>query len=315
MGSPDFALPSLEALLEAGFDIPLVLSQPDRPAGRGRLLRSTAVSGFARERGLPLRTPESLRDPQLHEELRGLSPELFVVVAYRILPGRMFRIPRRGAVNLHASLLPAYRGAAPIQRALMDGCTRTGLTTFLIEKGVDKGMILLQRELSIEPAEDAGSLHDRLAQEGAPLLVETIRELLADRLEGRHQPEGDWPTAPKLDAAARRIRWADMAEQIHNLVRALSPAPGALCGFRGRSVKILRTELPTDPRLDFRSPAPDEEPGRLLAEEHQVLKVACGSGTLEVLRLAPEGGRPLSAGNWLRGARLQPGECFEVLEP
>ncbi len=179
MGSPEFALPALRLLLEQGHELALVLSRPDQPAGRGRGLCPTAVSVFARERGLPLETPPRLRDPGLRERLSALAVDLFVVVAYRILPPSLLEIPRLGSVNLHGSLLPWYRGAAPIERALLDGATRTGLTTFLLERGVDTGRVLESTELEIGPLETAGELRARMCRAGAPLLASSVAAVLA----------------------------------------------------------------------------------------------------------------------------------------
>lgn len=302
MGSPEFALPSFEALLAAGHEVPLVLSQPARPAGRGRKPRPTAVAAWALERGLPLETPEKLRDAALRERLAALEPDLFAVVAYRILPPSLIAVPRLGAVNLHASLLPEWRGAAPIQRALMAGAARSGLTVFRIEKGVDTGLLLAQAELAVGPDETAGELHDRMMAAGAPLLAGAVAELLAGRVLGRAQPGGDWPPAPKLGPADRIFDPAGTAGDLHDRVRALSPVPGALARFRGEPLKLLRTG-----RLDGPAEGP---PGELRAEGKR-LTLACGSGRLELLELASAGRRALPAGDWLNGNHLNPGERLE----
>jgi methionyl-tRNA formyltransferase len=306
MGSPAFALPSLRALREAGHEIALVLSRPDQPAGRGRRTSPTAVAAYAREEGLPLECPARLRDPALGGRLAESGAELFVVVAYRILPAALLDVPRLGSINLHGSLLPHYRGAAPIERALMDGVERTGLTTFLLERGVDTGRILGQLELAVGPDETAGELRERMMGAGAALLVESVAELLAGRGRLRPQPEGDFATAPKLGPADRLLDFHHPAAALHNQVRALSPEPGALARFRGQPLQLLRTRVAEEGR-----PA---APGRLRSEGRRLF-AACGVGELEVLELAPAGRRRMEARAWLAGARLGPEEQLESAEP
>ncbi len=302
MGSPEFALPSLHLLLGAGHEVVLVLSRPDQPAGRGRTLTPTAVSAFARERGLPLETPARLRDPELRRRLEELNPDLFVVVAYRILPPSLLAVPRLGSINLHGSLLPAYRGAAPIERAVLNGETTTGLTTFLLEQGVDTGEILGATELCIGPDETAGELRERMSRAGAPLLAASVAAVLEGRALQRRQPDGEFPTAPKLSAADRALDLAQPAERLHNQVRALSPEPGALALFRGQPLQVLRTTRVEIPR---------EGPAGRLRREGRRLFLACGTGEVEILELVPAGKRRLEAAAWLAGARLAVDERLE----
>jgi len=303
MGSPDFALPSLEGLLAEGHELALLLSRPDQPAGRGRGLRPTAVSAFARARGLPLETPERLRDEALRRRLAELRADLFVVVAYRILPAPLLELPRLGAINLHGSLLPDYRGAAPIERALMDGVARTGLSTFLLERGVDTGRILGQIETAVDENETAGELRARLMALGAPLLAQSVRQVLEGRHQPRPQPAGDFPLAPKLRAEDRALDFRQGARALHNRVRALSPEPGALALLRGQPLQVLRSRVERDD-----GPG---EPGRLRAARGRLF-AACGSGELEVLELAPAGRRRMTAPAWLAGARLGGDERLET---
>jgi methionyl-tRNA formyltransferase len=302
MGSPDFALPSLAALLGAGHEIALVLSRPDQPAGRGRGLTPTAVAAFARERGLPLETPASLREPALRERLAALAPELFVVVAYRILPGSLLAVPRRGAINLHGSLLPDYRGAAPVERALMDGAARTGLTTFLLERGVDTGMILDQLAVEVGENETAGELRARLRELGAPLLADSVQAVLEGRHRPRPQQAGEFRTAPKLGPADRLLDFGGPARALHNRVRALSPEPGALAAFRGQPLQLLATRVERE--------TGSGRPG-LLRREGGRLFASCGGGEVEILELAPAGRRRMAAAAWLAGARLGENEQLE----
>ncbi len=302
MGSPDFALPSLKALLAAGHEIALVLSRPDQPAGRGRRLCPTAVSSFALEQGLPLERPERLRDPALRQRLAELEADLFAVVAYRILPASLLELPRLGSINLHGSLLPHYRGAAPIERALMDGAERTGLSTFLLNRGVDTGLVLDQLEVAVPQDETSGELRARLMELGAPLLTSTVQAVLDGRAQGHPQPEGDFPLAPKLGPQDRLLDFQLDASYLHNRVRALSPSPGSLAMFRGQTLQLLRTRVEESPQSG--------QAGRLRMVKGR-LWVACGTGELEILELVPAGRPRMTAQAWLAGARLQAGESFE----
>ncbi len=299
MGSPEFALPTFKRLLDDGHDVLSVLSQPDRPAGRGRKSRPTAVAAWAREAGLPVITPEKLRDAGLREELAALDADLFVVVAYRILPPRMIALPRLGAVNLHGSLLPAYRGAAPIQRALMDGVSQTGLTTFLIEKGVDTGRILLQETMQVGQDENLGQLHDRMMTVGAELMSKTVRGLLDGKLVSREQDDARSSPAPKLSIQDRALDPARDATSLHNTVRGLSPFPAALIELRGQPCKLLATRV-----IDEDSPG---EPGRLIRDGKRLL-MECGQGLLELLEWAPSGRRAMAVRDWLNGTEVEAGE-------
>jgi len=301
MGSPDFALPSLKALLSAGHEVALVLSRPDQPAGRGRRLCPTALSAFALEQGLPLERPERLRDPALRQRLAALDADLFVVVAYRILPASLLEVPRMGSINLHGSLLPHYRGAAPIERALMDGVTRTGLSTFLLNRGVDTGLLLDRVEVDVPADETAGELRARLMELGAPLLARTVQAVLDGTATGQAQPEGEFPLAPKLGAEDRLLDPAADSRALHNRVRALSPNPGALLSFRGQPVQVLRTAVELA--------AQAASPGRLRSLGGR-LWMACGTGEVEILELMPAGRSRMPAKAWLAGARLQGGDAF-----
>lgn len=303
MGSPAFALPSLQLLLDAGHEVALVLSRPDQPAGRGRVPTPTAVGAFARERGLPLETPARLRDPAVRDRLAALRPDLFVVVAYRILPPSLLAVPRLGSINLHGSLLPAYRGAAPVERAVWNGESTTGLTTFLLEQGVDTGEILGATELCIGPDETAGELRERMSRAGAPLLAASVAAVLEGRALPRRQPEGEFPGAPKLAPEDRILRLDGPAEQVHNQVRALSPEPGALVWFRGQLLQVLRTA---------RVEAPQDGPAGRLRQTGRRLFLACGTGEVEILELMPAGKRRMEAAAWLAGARLGEDEQVET---
>jgi len=302
MGTPEFALPSLTGLLEAGYEISAVVTVPDKPAGRGRQLRPSAVKECAVGLHLPLLQPGELCDPAFIQELRGLAADLFVVVAFRILPPEVFSLPRIGTVNLHASLLPHYRGAAPINWAIINGERETGATTFFIDEKVDTGNWLLQCRVPIGEEMTAGELHDQLAEEGGILLLRTVAGLEAGTLEPKPQ-EGEVTRAPKLTREMGQIDWRRPAGALHDLVRGLSPSPAAWTLWRGKTLKIIRT-----------SPGPagnHGEPGTLLhAGGKSPLLAATGDGALELVTLQPEGGKALSAAEFLRGHSLNPGEII-----
>ncbi|MFB6258552.1 MAG: methionyl-tRNA formyltransferase, partial [Flavobacteriales bacterium] len=232
MGTPEFAVSSLERLLTASFDLVGVVTNPDRPSGRGRKESPSPVKEKALEYGLPLLQPEDLRDTTFIEELRSWAPDLQVVVAFRLLPEEVWKIPPYGSINLHASLLPAYRGAAPIQRAIMNGEERTGVTTFFIEEGMDQGDVLLQEGTVIPEDMTAGELHDRLMKMGADLLVRTVKGIEEGSLRPTPQPDpgpGTPIRAPKLGREDRRFDPTLDAKEVHDRIRGMSPFPGVQC--------------------------------------------------------------------------------------
>ncbi len=302
MGTPEFALPSLNRLLDAGHDVAAVVTVPDKPAGRGRHLRPSAVKECALRLNLPLLQPEELRAPDFIKDLRRLAADLFVVVAFRILPPEVFTLPGIGTINLHASLLPKYRGAAPINWAIINGEQETGATTFFIDEKVDTGQWLMQCRVPIGEEMSAGELHDLLAEEGGELLLRTVAGLEAGSLKPRPQ-EGEITRAPKLTREMALIDWRRPAREIHNLVRGLSPYPSAWTLWRGKTLKILKVR-----------PGPaeaQEQPGTLInAGGRGPLLAATGEGTLELVTLQPEGGKALTAADFLRGHSLKPGEII-----
>lgn len=300
MGTPGFAVPALEALVAAGLPPALVVTAPDGTAGRGKALRPSAVKLAAEARGLAVRQPDDLRAPAFVAELRALGPDVIVVVAFRILPPEVYQTARLGAFNLHASLLPAYRGAAPIQRALMAGERETGVTTFLLQPSVDTGAILRQERLSVGPDETGGELHDRLAALGAALVVETAQGLLAGTLRATPQDDTRASRAPKIFRDDARLDWARAARALHNHVRALAPVPGAWTAWRGETLKVLATQVAQE---DGRCGTP----GAVL-EAGPRLVVACGEGALELRAVQREGKRRVEAAAFLNGAGLRPGE-------
>jgi len=271
----------------------LVITQPDKPAGRGLRLTPPPVKLAAQELRLPLLQPKSINSPECQELLRSLDLDLLVTAAFgQLLRPAVLRIPRLGCINVHASLLPKYRGAAPIHWALIHGERETGVTTFLMDEGMDTGPILLQRATPIDPDETAGELEARLAQMGAELAVETVEKLRRGEIEPRPQPPGG-TMAPKLHKEDGRIRWEWEARRIHNLVRGLSPKPGAYTTWRGELVKILRTRVAEETGAAG-------VPGVILPRRDRLL-VAAGQGVLEVLELQPAGCRVITGRDFLNG--------------
>lgn len=295
MGSPDFALPALKALIAAGHDIACVYSQPPRPAGRGKQERLTPVHAFAQAQSLPVRTPKSLRNAEAQAEFAAMALDVAIVVAYGlILPKPILDAPKHGCLNLHASLLPRWRGAAPIQRALMAGDRVTGVQVMRMEEGLDTGPILASAETPIEADDTGASLHDRLSALGAPLLVETLAKLERGQTKETPQASDGVVYAHKLTPADARIDWAKPAREIDHLIRALSPAPGAWFEFGGARVKAL------DSRLAQGAGAPGEA-------LDDALLIACGEGAVRLLVAQREGRAALAAAEFLRGTPIPAG--------
>ena len=301
LGSDPWSVPSLQALSHAPqIDLVLVVTRAPRPAGRGSVLTSTAVALAARKAGLPLLEVETVRAGAGLTGLREARPDMLVVVAYgEILPGEVLGVPTLGAVNLHFSLLPRWRGAAPVQRAILAGDLTTGVTTMLIDSGLDTGPILLQRKEPIRPDDDSGTLGARLATLGAELLVETLERWAG--LTPEPQDGALATSAPKLGAEERWVDWDDAAEAIVRRVRALAPEPGASARFRGKVLKVLSAET-----MDGAG-----EPGRIVAAGKQGFVVAAGRGAVRPLEVAPEGRRRMSGQEFVRGSRPEPGEKLE----
>jgi methionyl-tRNA formyltransferase len=299
LGTPDFAVPSLAELIAAGHEIACVYAQPPAPRGRGQALRVSPVQGFAEQQGLAVRTPKSMRDPAEIEAFRALDLDAAVVVAFgQILPLAILEAPRLGSFNLHASLLPRWRGAAPIQRAIMAGDRMTGVEVVRMTEGLDEGPILLSEAVRIDAAETAGSLHDRLATIGAQLLPRALAGL--ERGTVRETPQGaEGATyAKKITPAEARIDWTAAAEAVDRRIRGLSPSPGAWfvaeSGARPVRIKALLS----------RAEAGDGAPGSVLDER---LLVACGEGAVRILRAQREGRAPQGGEEFLRGFPLAPG--------
>ncbi len=302
MGTPEFAVPSLEVLVEHGLAPVAVVTGPDRQRGRGRRLSPTAVKTAALSLDLqPILQPESVRDPAFAAQLAAFEPDIIVVVAFRILPRNVYSVATLGAFNLHASLLPAYRGAAPINRALMAGETVTGVTTFFLEDRVDTGAMILQKRLDIGPNDNAGLVHDRLMAIGADAVLETVRLMAAGPVKAQRQCSASASAAPKIFPEDCRIPWHASAEHVHNHCRGLSPHPGAWCRHQGVKLKML----------DTRPCAGYGAPGTILDAGRGKLVAACGTGAVDIRHLQQQGRRRLSAADFLNGYAMPAGSVLE----
>src|ERR1035441_3536380 len=307
LGTPAFAVPTLEAIVEAGHQVAAVLTQPDRPSGRGRNAAASPVKQAALRLGLTVYQPERVRRPEAVEYLRGMASDAMVVVGYgQIIPQAVIDLAPLGIINVHASLLPKYRGAAPIQWAIVCGEARRGVTTMRIDAGLDTGDMLLKAETEIGPEENAVELGARLAAMGADLLVETLDGLRAGRIVGEKQDHAQATLAPLLKKEDGAIDWSQPAQTIHNRVRGLQPWPGAQTGFRGVPLHVWKTKSPTGgsgadgPRgYPVR---PTAAPGRVLSL--RPLVVACGEGVLELLEVQLEGRKRIPAADFANGQRL-----------
>lgn len=289
MGSPEFSVPVLDALIDAGHDIVAVYCQPPRPAGRGKNDRPTPVHRRALELGLKVRHPKSLRDPPVQAEFAALKADVAVVVAYGlILPPAVLEAPAHGCLNIHASLLPRWRGAAPIHRAIMAGDTETGVCIMQMDAGLDTGPVLLRRSTRIGETETTGDLHDRLSQLGAEAIVEALARL--DTLTPEPQPETGVTYAEKIDKAEARVDWTEPAVVVDRKIRGLSPFPGAWCEIAGERVKLLGARLADG----------SGTPGSVIGP----LTIACGSGAVEITRAQRPGKRPMEAQDFLRGFEM-----------
>lgn len=305
MGSASFACPSLEVLLqEEAFELVAVATQPDRPAGRGRKLRPTPIKELCAKLGREVIQPDSVNDESFLSELRTLSPEVIAVVAFGQKLGNEFlRLPRLGCVNLHGSLLPALRGAAPIQWALINGLSETGVTTIMMAEKIDAGSILLQRATPIDDDDDCGRLHDRLAEMGAGLLVETLLGLADGRITPQPQDTSLVTRAPKIDPADREVNWREEARAVFNRIRAFCPLPGARSRLDGRMVKLLGVRL-------GESSGEMMEAGTILTIDEEGAVVACGQGSVIVSRMQMEGGRSSSPKALLAGRLIKEGSVL-----
>jgi methionyl-tRNA formyltransferase len=308
-GTPSFAVPTLKYLLaQSDFEIVGVITQPDRPRGRGQEVSFSAVKETALAANLTLHQPEKIRAAETEELLPKLAPDCVVIIAYgQIIPARLLSIPKLGWINLHASLLPKYRGAAPINWAIVNGEIRTGVTTMRIDAGMDTGEILLQQAIDIGAKETAPELAARLSEAGAPLVTETLRGLAAGKITPKAQNHAEASSAPMLKKEDGRIDWTRPAAEIYNRMRGFAPWPGAYTTFRGQGCHVWGERLSKERGLSLPSGA---APGTLLHEKNELL-ACCGDATvLSVGLVQVEGRKAVKATDFANGARLKSGERF-----
>ncbi len=292
MGTPDFSIPSLKTLIESKHNVLAVVTAPDKQRGRGRKVSFTSVKEFAIKNNLPVLQPERLKNnSSFVDELKQFDADLYVVVAFRILPPDVFEIPKYGSFNLHASYLPKYRGAAPIQWALINGETETGLTTFKLAEKVDTGNIYLQMKIEIKTDDNLETLHDKLSAEGAKIVLDTVNLIESGDYVLQEQDNTLATPAPKITKEVAKIDWNKPAYQIHNLIRGLSPIPGAFFEFEGKLIKIYKTELVE--REDLKPLEFDQTKKELI--------VGCGENALRILELQQEGKKRMKVEEFLRG--------------
>ncbi len=306
MGTPEFAVEPLRVIHEAGYNIVAVITSPDKPAGRGQRLQASPVKEFALSKNLKVLQPLSLKNPGFIDELRGFNANLQVVVAFRMLPEVVWQMPEYGTLNLHASLLPQYRGAAPINHAIINGETETGLTTFFIEKEIDTGNIILQKKMQIQPSDDAGALHDRLMAAGGELVSDTLKMIVTGNTKPQSQASllsGNevLKPAPKIFRNDCRINWQSDCISIHNFVRGLSPYPGAFTTLLpetgiAKQLKVYKTSYEVKPV--------NEIAGSIVLSMPDALSVVCNNGILHIEELKMEGKKRMNANEFLRGANL-----------
>ena len=306
MGTPDFALFSLRALVESGEEIVGVITQPDKPKGRGYALLPPPVKVYATEKNLPVYQPATLKGEEFAALLATLNPELIVVVAFgKILPRNVLDYPKYGCINVHGSLLPAYRGAAPMQRAIIDGCTVTGVTTMYMADGIDTGDMLLRAECPITDEDNFETIHDRLGALGAQTLLDTIEKVKDGTLVATPQDDALATHAAKIEKADCILNFSDTVRALHCRIRGLSPIPVALTHTPdGKLLKILSATPGAQPR-----PAETKD-GEIISLDGGVITVACGDGTLALTRVIPEGKRPMDAADFIRGRNVAPGDVL-----
>ena len=291
MGSPDFGIPSFKAILESEHEVPAVVTVPDKQKGRGLKVQQSDVKKFALENNIEVLQPESLKDESFIKTLQSLEPDLFIIIAFRILPPEIFKIPRLGSINLHASLLPKYRGAAPINWAIIKGETVSGITTFFLDDKVDTGNIILQKEIHIDINDTFGEVYYKMSEAGSPLLIETIEKIKEGNVNLLNQDNSQATKAPKIFRKDCLINWNDNAVNVHNFIRGLSPVPAAYTTHSCKMYKILKSVL---------TEQISSETGKLLVEGKKLL-VGTSDFDVEILHLQPEGKKPMQASDFING--------------
>jgi methionyl-tRNA formyltransferase len=298
MGTPDFAVPSLEILVKEGWNVVAVITAPDRPKGRGQKLIPSPVKEAALRHHIPVLQPTNLKSADFLGELKGFKADIQVVVAFRMLPEVVWNMPPLGTFNLHASLLPNYRGAAPINWAIINGETETGVTTFFLKHEIDTGSIIFQEKETIYPEDNIGTLYERLMKKGAKLVLKTIEAVASEKISAKPQEEiSDLKHAPKIFKETCEIDWNKSAEEIHNLVRGLSPYPAAWTKFQDKICKIFKTELSNKSLANL-------EPGEYLSDGKTNLTFQTSEGSLNVLELQIEGKKGMGVEEFLRGNKV-----------
>lgn len=319
MGTPDFAVPSLECLFKEGHEILAVFTQPDRPAGRGKQPKQSPVKVAAQKLGLTIRQPEKINTPEVIELLKSLQPELIVVVAYgKKLPVGILQIPEKGCLNVHASLLPAYRGAAPIHWAVINGETQTGVTTMLMDEGLDTGDILLKKVFPVSGEATTGEVHDALAEIGGELLIQTIEAYSRDDLRGVAQT-GESSYAPLLKREHEWLDWSRKAVELHNQIRGLNPWPGAVTKYKGENLKVWQSSLVSQSLAgdilsseDSAKESPAREFGQVLKIVNEGIIVGTGEGKILLRQVQPAGKRIMPARDFFLGRHDQIGEILGI---
>ena len=303
MGTPDFAVPCLEMLCEQNYQIKAVITQPDRPKGRGQKLVESPVKACALKHGLPILQPQKIKTPEFEAILEELNPDLIVVVAFgQILSKRILDIPRLGCINVHASLLPKYRGAAPLHWSVIRGEKKTGVTTMFMDEGLDTGDMLLTAEMDITDTTTTGEVHDMLQNMGADVLSETIKQLVAGTAVRRVQNHEEATYAPLLTKELECIDWTQSATNIHNLIRGLNPWPGSYTICRNKRLKLWGSEVLVEET--------DKQAGTIIRVENERLVVAAGTGVIALTSVQPEGKKRMAAGDFARGYQITVGEIL-----
>ena len=298
MGTPEFAVPALELLVESGWNIVGVITAADKPKGRGQKLVPSPVKEAALKMDLNILQPTNLKSPEFQEELRALNADLQIVVAFRMLPESVWDMPPLGTFNLHASLLPNYRGAAPINWAIINGDKETGVTTFFLKHEIDTGSIIYQEKVAILDEDDLGTVYEKLMNVGSKLVLKTVEDIAADKVQSLPQDESQAiHHAPKIFKETGEINWSNSAESIHNLVRGLSPYPAAWTKFDGKICKIFKTKVSSDNNSN-------KAIGELQTDNKTYLKVQTGDGILEILELQLEGKKRMKVDDLLRGYKF-----------
>ncbi len=299
MGTPEFAVPSLEILIKQGWNVVAVITAPDKPRGRGQKLIPSPIKSKALEHDIPVLQPTNLKSPEFIEELKSFEPDLQIVVAFRMLPVVVWDMPKMGTFNLHASLLPNYRGAAPINWAIINGETKTGVTTFFLKHEIDTGSIIFQEEVDILPSEDLGDVYEKLMSTGSKLVLKTVEAISEGNVKTYDQDEsGMINHAPKIYKEDCKIDWNQSAEQIHNLVRGLSPFPSAFTKIDGKNCKIFKTEI-SESNLNGKSV------GEWETDNKTYLSFQTGEGSLSIKELQLEGKKRMKVADFFRGNKLR----------